>query len=135
MAKNMGYPSSATQVYNDFGLTMPAFNGVDGTVVRFTESCAVSKYDATLSNNDWSSNALENLVIVPNPTANEFSIIFNDSFESVTLEVYDITGKLISEEQFNTVTKVSSAIKGQSGLYFIRLKTADNQKWFKLIKS
>ncbi|WP_396194058.1 T9SS type A sorting domain-containing protein [Flavobacterium sp.] len=134
LAKNMGYPSSTTQVYNDFGLTMPAFNGVDGTVVRFTESCAVSKYDATLSNNDLSSNALENLVIVPNPTANEFSITLNDSFESATLEVYDITGKLISEVQFDNVTKVSSSINGQNGLYFVRLKSENNQKWFKLIK-
>lgn len=134
LAKNMGYPTSVTQVYNDFGLTMPAFNGVDGTVVRFTESCGVSKYDATLSNNYWSNNELENLVIVPNPTTNEFSITLNDSFESATLEVYDITGKLISESQFNNVSKVSSSVNGQSGLYFVKLKIVDNQKWFKLIK-
>ncbi|MBA4135561.1 MAG: hypothetical protein C0525_12620, partial [Flavobacterium sp.] len=105
------------------------------SVVRFTESCGVSKYDATLSNNDWSNDALENLVIVPNPTASEFSITLNDSFESVTLQVYDITGKMISETQVNNATKVSSSISGQSGLYFVRLKTADTQKWFKLIKS
>ncbi len=135
LAKNMGYPTSDTPIYHDFGLTMPEFNGVDGSVVRFTESCGVSKYDATLSNNDWSNDALENLVIVPNPTASEFSITLNDSFESVTLQVYDITGKMISETQVNNATKVSSSISGQSGLYFVRLKTADTQKWFKLIKS
>ena len=134
LAKNMGYPSSPTQAYTDFGLVMDALNGIDGTVVRFTESCGVSKFNA-LNNTDWSDTSFDTLTIVPNPTVNEFSITLNSSLELVIVEVYDITGKLISEAQFNNITKVSSSINGQNGLYFVRLKTANSQKWFKLIKN
>ncbi len=133
LAKNMGYPSSASQVYTDFGQVIDGLNGVDGTVLRFAESCGVSKFNS-LSNNDWSATTFDNLTIVPNPTVNEFSITLNTSFESVTLEVYDITGKLISAEHFSNVNKVSSSISGQTGLYFVRLKADHAEKWFKLMK-
>lgn len=134
LAKNMGYPSSPTQAYTDFGLVMDALNGIDGTVVRFTESCGVAKFNSTLSNNDWNNTAWAHLTIIPNPTANEFSITLNTAVESASLEVYDITGKLISEAQFSNVDKVSSSISGQSGLYFVRLQADHAEKWFKLMK-
>jgi hypothetical protein len=134
LAKNMGYPSTPTQAYTDFGLVMDDLNGIDGTVVRFTESCGVAKFNSTLSNNDWTNTAWAHLTIIPNPTANEFSISLNTAVESASLEVYDITGKLISEAQFSNVDKVSSSISGQSGLYFVRLKADHAEKWFKLMK-
>ncbi|WP_445452612.1 T9SS type A sorting domain-containing protein [Flavobacterium sp. 25HG05S-40] len=133
MAKNLGY-SSSSQLYHDFGMTTDNFNGIDGTILRFTESCGVPRFDATLSNSDWTTTELEKLTIVPNPTSGEFSIELKTNMENVVLEIYDIGGKKLAQKEFNSVTKVTSFLNGQNGLYFIRLKTADNQKWFKLIK-
>ncbi len=136
LSKNMGYPNStSTQPYIDFGMTMPSFNGVDGTVVRYTEACAIPRYSSNLNDTDWSNNAFQNLVVFPNPTENNFSIELNTTYENIILVIYDVTGKVITEEKFNNVTKVTSSIDGQSGLYFVLLKTQNGQKWFKLIKS
>ncbi len=133
LAKNLGYTLSS-QVYHDFGMTTPTLNGVDGTIVRFTESCGILKYDATLGNNDFSNSLFDNLSVVPNPTTGEFSIKLHNTFNNIVMIVTDITGKVVSEEKFNNVTEISSNITGETGLYFVRLKSSQGEKCFKLIK-
>ena len=133
LAKNLGYTSSS-QVYHDFGMTTPNLNGIDGIIVRFTESCGILRYDATLGNNDFSNSLFDDLSVVPNPTTGEFSIKLHNAFNNIVMVVTDIMGKVVSEEKFNNLTEIRSNITGETGLYFVRLKSAEGEKCFKLIK-
>lgn len=131
LAKNLGYFTGFSG-FNDFGNVVPALNGRDGTILRFTEACGIMRYDANLSNHSFSS--LDKLTIAPNPTNNEFTIKLGASFENAILAIYDISGKMISEETFTNVTEIKSNVKGETGVYFVKLKTQDGEKCFKLIK-
>ena len=132
VAKNMGYVDNNSV---DFGNIIPALNGMDGTIVKFKESCGVLKYDAS-SPLSLNQNLLDetSLVLYPNPTLNEFKIDLKQKFNEITLEVYDINGKLIRKQKYQDCSEIISKIDGSSGMYFLKLKDQKNHKWLKLIK-
>jgi hypothetical protein len=77
---------------------------------------------------------MDEACVYPNPTKGDFNIRFNKS-EDVSLRVFNIAGKLISDETFKNVFSINYDIYGSPGIYFIELSTPGKpiQK-FKVIK-
>jgi len=72
--------------------------------------------------------------VLPNPTTGEFSIKLHSTFENIVMDVTDITGKVVLRQKFNNITEIKSDIKGQTGIYFVKLKTNNQEKCFKVVK-
>lgn len=113
-------------------MTSPSLIGDDGVVVRFTPDCAITKYNRLLGIDE--NDAISNLQLIPNPTSGSFSIDLHQRYEDVSVAIYDITGKLISQQKFNGISKVETSIEGEAGIYFLRLTIDNSQKLLKFIK-
>jgi hypothetical protein len=93
------------------------------------QTATVTVGEETLSISD---NELEHIILYPNPTKDKV-FIKNHKSDIETIELYDITGKLIkrfsgNNESFNTLNL-------NIGLYFVNIKTLNSTKTFKLIKN
>lgn len=131
LAKNLS-PLDGGEIYHEFGMTSPSLIGDDGVVVRFTPDCAITKYNRLLGIDE--NDAISNLQLIPNPTSGSFSIDLHQRYEDVSVAIYDITGKLISQQKFNGISKVETSIEGEAGIYFLRLTIDNSQKLLKFIK-
>ena len=77
---------------------------------------------------------LNSIAIYPNPSSGIYTITSNN-FPIEKIEVYDLTGKIITTENNLQITNNSSVLNltdVASGLYFVRI-TANNQKTIKKI--
>lgn len=78
-----------------------------------------------------SSFALDNFNIYPNPTSGVFTI---KTEEALSVEVYDVTGRLILKDYLQT-TKTLSIERQEAGMYLINIKNKfDQLSTFKIIK-
>ena len=107
------------------------YNGDTGTVNSWSlELCTSS----SLSVNE---NELENLSIYPNPNNGEFNIGFNPrSGEDVKVEVYDIRGRAIFTNVYNSVSRFEEVIRlnnAQSGVYLLTISDGPQKVTKKII--
>ncbi|MEP5255965.1 MAG: reprolysin-like metallopeptidase [Winogradskyella arenosi] len=96
------------------------------------EACQFST-EAVLSVED---NELEALSIYPNPNNGDFNVQFNPrSGEAISLAVYDIRGRAIYAESYNSVSRFNETVhlqNAQSGVYLLTI-TDGGQKVTKKI--
>lgn len=82
-------------------------------------------------------NELDNLSIYPNPNNGEFNIGFNPkSGEDITIEVYDIRGRNIYTNSFNTVSRFEEVIRlnnAQSGVYLLSISDGPQKVTKKIV--
>jgi subtilisin-like proprotein convertase family protein len=82
-------------------------------------------------------NELENLSIYPNPNNGEFNIGFNPrSGEDVKVEVYDIRGRAIFTNVYNSVSRFEEVIRlnnAQSGVYLLTISDGPQKVTKKII--
>jgi subtilisin-like proprotein convertase family protein len=113
------------------------FDGDTGTLNSwFIESCQPATGNALQANND----TFGNFVLFPNPI--EDSGVFflrapslHDS-KNISIEIFDVRGKLIYEQRLPETNFLSSAItlrNAQSGLYFLNLSDGNNSFFRKFI--
>ncbi|MBP5411825.1 MAG: T9SS type A sorting domain-containing protein [Bacteroidales bacterium] len=82
---------------------------------------------------------VNNMTIYPNPTNSHATLSFemtND--EQVTLNIYDITGRMISNKNlgylpYGTHTENIDCNNMSNGIYFVNIKTNNNTKTIKLV--
>lgn len=69
------------------------------------------------------------ITVAPNPTESDIEVRFEQSFSSVTLQVYDLTGRLLSEAitEGSANSSVTITLDEPSGVYILRV-IADNQQ-------
>ncbi len=86
---------------------------------------AVSNAFSILNNLSVNDNKLGNLSIYPNPNNGEFNIVFNPKFgEAIIVEVYDIRGRVIFTNSYNSVSTFEEVIRlnnAQSGVYLLTI--------------
>jgi photosystem II stability/assembly factor-like uncharacterized protein len=74
--------------------------------------------------------------IHPNPTSGIVEIDFETELEKIKVEVYNVKGQLVSDEEYSHMSKLSTDLrKFDDGLYFIHLKNSDFNATFKVVKS
>jgi PKD repeat protein len=109
-----------------------------------TDFCISGSKSVALSNKGEDKFGLEMLKVYPNPMTNEVSIDYSVQSEgTVTIDVYDITGKLVrtltSEYKLPGVHTVkwnandTNGTDMPNGTYFIRMQTGDNIQTTKVI--
>ena len=78
------------------------------------------------------------VVASPNPTSGSFEVIFHTPPETVTLELYSLTGKLIYRKDFadyaGSTIEITELQNRTQGVYFLRVKTGSESNVMKIIK-
>jgi subtilisin-like proprotein convertase family protein len=130
-------PSGDLSVFNgldstgDWTLAITDFFNADTGTLNdwYVETCTTS-----LSTED---SAIEDLSIYPNPNNGEFNIGFNPkSGEDITIEVYDIRGRNIYTNSFNTVSRFEEVIRlnnAQSGVYLLSISDGPQKVTKKIV--
>ena len=116
--------------YNFFGDDIVS-NEVDGMITKFSPDCGLLKYQRALSVNDYGKIVGVNLF--PNPTNGTFTIDLGGHTLEVLVTIYDLLGKKIDEIQAANVKQLTSTIKGDKGVYVLKVKTKEQTAFFKLI--
>ncbi|MCT4629365.1 reprolysin-like metallopeptidase [Winogradskyella sp.] len=98
----------------------------------------VEDYSLNVINNlSIEDNELENLSIYPNPNNGTFNIGFNPkSGENIYIEVYDIRGRAIFTNSYNSVSRFDEVISldnAQSGVYLLNISDGSNKITKKII--
>jgi len=68
----------------------------------------------------------------PNPTDSEINISYKEAIR--TIEVYDLLGKLIKVEKFNSNDIKMNVSNLSAGTYIFRIKTESGSQFVKIIK-
>ena len=78
------------------------------------------------------------IAIYPNPVTEDFEIIFREYPESVILEIFSFSGKLVFRRDFNpspgSYLKITALSNREQGIYFLRIRTANAVYIKKIIK-
>ena len=73
--------------------------------------------------------------IYPNPTNGNFWIDLKDNYSNVNVQIFDVTGKLIKQEQFSQTQLVQLKFTAVKGLYIVKVLLDNNQHFVsKIIK-
>jgi hypothetical protein len=82
-------------------------------------------------------NNLEGRVkVYPNPTSDKLNIELVENAEVIEISLFDIIGNLLIQKEMNSEeTKRTIEIPGESGVYFIRIRSEFSSKTFKIIKN
>lgn len=108
---------------------MAAGSGTHQLTYTYTDSLGCSNFDTTTTFVDLCMDVIapetNNFGIVPNPNNGSFVVEFNISAEKATIEVVDVTGKVVQSTQVNSVTNGTRATincsEQANGVYFIRV--------------
>lgn len=78
------------------------------------------------------------LVLAPNPSAGDIEIIFKEQPESVRLEIFSSSGRIIYSRYYSTFAgrslRITELGKREQGIYFIKLTTSTGSWVKKIIK-
>ena len=92
-----------------------------------TESVVVSNLSTT-------QNRITNFSVVPNPTKADIAINWNNNYTNIKYQIYDVLGKLISEEQLHNKGETISLGSFNCGLYFLKISTENSIQIIKIVK-
>lgn len=77
-------------------------------------------------------------VALPNPTTGEFEIIFREPYESIVIEIFTTSGRIIWKREIEPfagrVLKIDELANREQGLYIIRISTPTTKIIHKVIK-
>ncbi|MDP5077748.1 MAG: T9SS type A sorting domain-containing protein, partial [Nonlabens sp.] len=74
-----------------------------------------------------------NAVVYPNPVSGEEFFIQLPNQEQTAITVYNSLGQLVHNSQTTSARNAISTINWNSGIYFVKLKSATSQQTIKLI--
>jgi len=78
------------------------------------------------------------LIIFPNPTTGDVEIIFREQPESIRLEIFSSSGRIIHSKYFSTFAgrslRITALNHREQGVYFVRLTTGTGVYLHKIIK-
>jgi PKD repeat protein len=92
-----------------------------------TESVLVSNLSTT-------QNRVTNFSVVPNPTKADIAINWDNNYTNIKYQIYDVLGKLISEEQLHNKGETISLGSFNCGLYFLKISTESSIQTIKIVK-
>jgi serine protease AprX len=78
-------------------------------------------------------------ILSPNPTSDNFEIIFSSPPQNVTIEIFSVSGKIISRKDFSDYVGrtifVTDLQHAEQGMYLIRITTGSGKTVRKIIKT
>jgi PKD repeat protein len=90
----------------------------------------------TVSENTTSviENEFSGINVFPNPTHQHW-MIYSSVFENVSIQITDVSGRIISEFELNSIYTRIDASKWSNGVYFLKTLEKDKANIIKLIKN
>ena len=88
-----------------------------------TSECRAVNF-AGLNENEFTNS----LVVYPNPTEGSLFVDFSKGHTVVVTRLFDMTGRVVLEEKFESTENVELFFEGQSGIYFLEIENTDGQK-------
>jgi hypothetical protein len=76
----------------------------------------------------------EGLLVFPNPTGGNFSIDLGNNYQTVTISMTDLNGKLIQLKTYNDNQVLNLKIDQPTGVYLLMIESGDKKAVIKLIK-
>jgi hypothetical protein len=87
-----------------------------------------------VSNLSTTQNRITNFSVVPNPTKADITINWDNNYTNIKYQIYDVLGKLISEEQLRNNGETISLGSFNCGLYFLKISTENSIQTIKIVK-
>ncbi|MGM0498319.1 MAG: T9SS type A sorting domain-containing protein, partial [Bacteroidota bacterium] len=97
-------------------------------VIAYDNNTGFSSFDATSKSTDPE--------IYPNPTKEKVFIVFDQPVKISTLELYDLTGKLVQKEDLSNAVKQKASFKIKNvsrGTYILKTSTRENIHYNKIL--
>jgi hypothetical protein len=101
-----------------FGILQPLNH-----LAKFTVSTAVQDLEGKLA-----------LKLFPNPTRNDVTIDLGTDYVDVSVEVSNALGQVVYQEEYFSTNTINLSLEGVSGIYLVKVKTADSESIVKVIK-
>jgi hypothetical protein len=70
---------------------------------------------------------LEKTIIYPNPNKGSFNLQFKDNAKNSSVRIVDLTGKVIAQYQFESVTNTSIELQAPTGFYWVEIVSGDQK--------
>ena len=84
------------------------------------DEMSITRGNADIENLEFS----KKINIYPNPSNGNFTVKFNNIIDNITINIYDLTGKIIFSNQYTGVKQANINIQEyNNGIYFINFKT------------
>jgi hypothetical protein len=125
--------SGGTASYSVGEIFIGTQTGTNGSVAQGTQQPFEI---STLGNDEFPQINLE-MVVYPNPTIDKLNLLIgNKEWSNLTYQLFDISGKIISENQKITASETPVSMQSFSqGIYFLIVKdNTKTVKTFKIIK-
>ena len=85
----------------------------------------------SISNNDFG----KQLVLYPNPTRENITILFNQVYQDVNISLLDVTGRIIRTDDYKQTNRIEFKINEARGNYFLQVETLSGKSAiFKVLK-
>lgn len=80
-------------------------------------------------------NTLSNISAYPNPSNGQFTINLGKEYETVTIEIYNALGQIITTSQLQSTDKIAQQITSEAGIYFVKVSSDSNvSKTIRILK-
>lgn len=110
-----------------------AVNGTGGTAGDQATAGTSLTLTETLSTTDFVFQ--NNIKLEQNPIKDALKINLTENYETIDLEIFDLSGKSIFNKKYTNVNTINEEVNLSSGVYFVKLKNEDNLKAeLKLVK-
>jgi Secretion system C-terminal sorting domain len=76
----------------------------------------------------------DKLLIYPNPTDGNFSIDLGDNYQSITVKIMDLSGKLIQSKTYNESQLLNLKLEETAGIYLLIIESSNKKAVIRLIK-
>jgi hypothetical protein len=123
------YISPSGKVWTTSGIyidTIPNSEGCDSII---TIDLTIDCYNSILRGETLQ------VSVYPNPTTGKIFIEFDDLNTEILLEVYTVSGKLVSTEKYFNTKQIINNLKGAKNIYYIRLTNSKGEESvFKVLK-
>lgn len=104
------------------GTILPVFYGGMGNVIYLLDDIATNVVPES------------EMVIAPNPFTDEIGVYLDNSYDQVTVELFDLSGKRLYSLEYLNIQSCHLSIDLAGSLYLLRVKTPDWEKSVRLIK-
>ncbi len=74
------------------------------------------------------------LLLYPNPTDGNFSIDLGETYQTVSISITDLSGKLIQSKKYNDSQLVNLSLEEPAGVYLLIIESGDKKAVIRLIK-
>jgi len=88
---------------------------------------------STITSNQLS-NIAKNPAAYPNPTYRALTIDLGGLFTKVTLNLTDVSGRILQSNQYTSIEKINYEVEQQAGVYFLMVRSDEKQSVIRVVK-